>query len=91
MRAFSVKHVQKRNNLIPLGRGIGAEAPPGSATTAPESLCLMRLLHCFLGRHFAGDKPCTDCYMVHNNIIMGYELKRYRFKEHSMWSVDNDG
>ncbi|KAK2167065.1 hypothetical protein LSH36_32g10003 [Paralvinella palmiformis] len=39
-------------------------------------------------RAFAGDNPCTDCIIVHNNYIVSLEAKIYRFKEYGMWSVD---
>ena len=42
-------------------------------------------------RAFAGDNPCTDCIIVHNNYIVSLEAKIYRFKEYGMWSVDIGG
>ena len=41
-------------------------------------------------RMFAGDNPCKECVLVHNNWILGYEAKAYRFKEMHMWLVDTD-
>ena len=42
-------------------------------------------------RMFAGDHNCQDCVIVHNNDIISYSNKVYRFKEHLMWFVDSDG
>ncbi len=39
-------------------------------------------------RMFAGDSPCGECVVVHNNWIVSEEAKIYRFKEHHMWAVD---
>ncbi len=39
-------------------------------------------------RMFAGDNPCGECVVVHNNWIVSEEAKIYRFKEHHMWAVD---
>lgn len=36
-------------------------------------------------------KPCPTCIMVHNNWIVSIEAKVYRFKEHLMWMIDEDG
>ena len=43
-------------------------------------------------RYFFDTKPpCETCVVVHNNFIEGIEAKEYRFKEHLMWLVDDDG
>ena len=42
-------------------------------------------------RMFAGDNPCESCVIVHNNWIVSFQSKRYRFKEHMMWHVDTNG
>ncbi|KAK2167066.1 hypothetical protein LSH36_32g10008 [Paralvinella palmiformis] len=42
-------------------------------------------------RAFAGDNPCINCIIVHNNYIVSLEAKIYRFKEYGMWSVDIGG
>ena len=42
-------------------------------------------------RIFAGDNPCLECVVIHNNYILGEPGKAYRLKEHLMWSVDIDG
>ena len=42
-------------------------------------------------RMFADDNPCKSCVIVHNNWIVGYHAKRYRFKEMLMWYVDTGG
>ncbi len=42
-------------------------------------------------RMWSGDNICKDCVIVHNNWIMGKEAKIYRFKDHLMWHVNNDG
>ena len=34
---------------------------------------------------------CPECSICHNNWIVGTEAKTYRFKEHHMWAVDDDG
>ena len=41
-------------------------------------------------RMFAGDFPCQQCVIVHNNWIVSGAGKIYRFKEHLMWYVDKD-
>ena len=41
-------------------------------------------------RMFADDNPCTDCVLVHNNFIASYSNKKYRFREHLLWSLDED-
>jgi hypothetical protein len=33
-------------------------------------------------------QSCDECRVVHNNWIVGYEAKVYRFKEHHMWFYD---
>ena len=40
---------------------------------------------------FAGDNPCAECVIIHNNWIVGQPAKKYRFKEHLLWHVDTDG
>ena len=42
-------------------------------------------------RMFAGDNPCNKCVIVHNNYIAAFSNKRYRFKEHLLWDLDNNG
>ena len=42
-------------------------------------------------RMFAGDNPCKECVMVHDNWIVGGKAKIYRLKEHLLWYVDTDG
>ena len=42
-------------------------------------------------RMFAYDNPCRDCILVHNNWIVSYSNKEYRFKELLLWQVDKDG
>ena len=42
-------------------------------------------------RQFAGDNPCGECIIVHNNYIVSLQAKIYRFKEYGMWAVDLDG
>ncbi len=42
-------------------------------------------------RMFAGDNPENRTVLVHNNFIIGYENKIYRFKEQLMWYLDTDG
>lgn len=39
-------------------------------------------------RHFAGDHPCTECIVAHNNWIASSEAKVYRFKEMHLWVND---
>ena len=41
-------------------------------------------------RMFAYDNPCSKCVLVHNNFIASYSNKRYRFREHLLWSLDED-
>ena len=41
-------------------------------------------------RMFAGDNPCTTCISVHNNYIKSHSHKVYRFKEHLLWTYDED-
>ncbi len=41
-------------------------------------------------RPFAGDNPCKDCIVIHNNWIVSEEAKIYRFREHLMWQIDHD-
>ena len=41
-------------------------------------------------RNFAGDNPCPECLVVHNNWIIGQEAKEYRFKELHQWMFDED-
>jgi hypothetical protein len=36
-------------------------------------------------------KQCNGCQVLHNNWIVSYEAKVYRFREHLMWMTDNDG
>lgn len=45
----------------------------------------------FKDRVFAGDNPCKECLVVHNNWIFGIDAKIYRFKEMHMWMVDDGG
>ena len=33
--------------------------------------------------------PCTECFICHNNWIVGTVAKTYRFREHLMWYVDD--
>ena len=42
-------------------------------------------------RIFRGDQPCEECVTIHNNWIIGYASKIYRFKEYGLWEVDTDG
>ncbi len=42
-------------------------------------------------RMFAGNNPCNDCVIVHNNNILYHANKVYRFKEHLLWMLDRDG
>ncbi len=42
-------------------------------------------------RMWANDNPCEDCVIVHNNWIYGKPAKIYRFKEHLMWMMDENG
>ena len=42
-------------------------------------------------RMFAQDNPCIECILVHNNWIVSYNNKVYRFKELLLWQVDTDG
>ena len=39
-------------------------------------------------RVFAGDNPCEECVVVHNNWIVTKEAKRYRAREHHHWYHD---
>ena len=41
-------------------------------------------------RMFADDNPCANCVLVHNNFIAAYSNKRYRFREHLLWTLDDD-
>ncbi len=41
-------------------------------------------------RVFAGDNPCGQCVIVHNNWIVEGAAKVYRFKEYGLWEVDID-
>ena len=42
-------------------------------------------------RMFAGDNKCESCVLIHNNWIMTFNTKKYRFKEHLLWAVDHNG
>ena len=42
-------------------------------------------------RMFAGENLCRECAIVHNNDIISYSNKVYRFKEHLMWTLDTNG
>ena len=42
-------------------------------------------------RIFRRDQPCEECVTIHNNCIIGYASKVYRFKEYGLWEVDTDG
>ena len=42
-------------------------------------------------RMFAFDNPCKACVLIHNNWIVSFSNKRYRFKEQLMWHVDHNG
>ena len=42
-------------------------------------------------RMFSTDNPCKECVLVHNNWIVSYSNKKYRFKEQLLWLVDLDG
>ena len=42
-------------------------------------------------RMFAGDNPDDKTVLLHNNFIIGYDFKRYRFKENLMWYLDRNG
>ena len=42
-------------------------------------------------RMFAFDNPCEKCVLVHNNWIVSFSYKRYRFKEQLMWHIDTNG
>lgn len=42
-------------------------------------------------RMFASDKPCSSCVIVHNNWIVSFHAKRYRFKENLLWYVNENG
>ena len=42
-------------------------------------------------RMFGDDNLCHDCVIVHNNDIISYSNKVYRFKEHFMWVIDTNG
>ena len=35
-------------------------------------------------------KPCSKCFIAHNNWIVGTEAKEFRFREHLMWFLDKD-
>ena len=41
-------------------------------------------------RVFADDEPCHSCVIIHNNFIASYSNKRYRFREHLLWAIDED-
>ena len=41
-------------------------------------------------RVFAGDSPCSDCHVIHNNWIVTMEAKVYRFKEQLFWNYNPD-
>ena len=41
-------------------------------------------------RSFAGDVPCAECVVVHDNWIVSMEAKAYRLKEMHFWVYDND-
>ncbi len=41
-------------------------------------------------RMFAGDHPCSKCFLVHNNFVASFSNKRYRFREHLMWHFDKN-
>ena len=41
-------------------------------------------------RMFARENLCRDCVIVHNNDIISYSNKVYRFKEHLMWTLDTN-
>ncbi len=46
----------------------------------------------FAERIFAGDSPCHDCVLIHNNNAnRSNNNKVYRFKEHLLWFVDTNG
>ena len=40
-------------------------------------------------RMFAGINPCFACVLVHNNYVLSYNHKVYRFKEHLLWMSDD--
>ena len=42
-------------------------------------------------RMFGDGNWCHDCVIVHNNDILSYSNKVYRFKEHFMWVMDTNG
>lgn len=42
-------------------------------------------------RMFYMDNTCSECVIIHNNWIVTAAAKRYRFREHLMWQVDQDG
>ena len=42
-------------------------------------------------RMFGDDNLCQDCVIIHNNDIISYSNKVYRFKEHFMWVTDRNG
>ena len=42
-------------------------------------------------RHFATDRHCTECVVVHNNFIIGHDAKLWRMKEMHMWMHNKDG
>ncbi len=42
-------------------------------------------------RMFAGDRANNRTVIVHNNFMVGYDTKRYRFKEHLLWNLDTNG
>ena len=39
-------------------------------------------------RMFAGFNPCLTCVSIHNNYVLSYNHKVYRFKEHLLWMPD---
>lgn len=41
-------------------------------------------------RTFAGDNPCDECLVVHNNWIISIEAKTYRFREMHLWQFDGE-
>jgi hypothetical protein len=43
------------------------------------------------GHTFAGQNPCRECVVVHDNFIVSKGAKIYRLKENHMWLYDQDG
>jgi hypothetical protein len=90
--AIASPHVDDQDQLTQAIGEMKSKQPDFKVTELNTEQFQCGLYYYENGHHtFAGDNPCVNCVVVHNNWIVSMEAKEYRCKETGMWNYDGDG